>query len=308
MQYKYSIIIPHYNDERRLKRLLSSIPLERIDIQTIVIDDCSTNKNLLNNVKEKFPNVLWLSTNKNSGSGKARNIGLESACGKYLIFADSDDEFINNAFDIIDNTPERKLGDLCYFLSEAVLEDDLSISNRAITYNQLCLSYIENKNTYNLINLKMRHVVPWAKVYKKSSIKALNIKFDEVFVSNDIAFNVIAAFELKNINVNPKTIYRVYRRPGSLTSKKGKDNLLARLNTLASLGTRLREKGIHHKPLATSYLIRSIKYGPKFFIETFLKIIKSDLALFDIKHLNPKFIYKSLCKIRQTKKENSRVS
>ena len=40
-EYKYCVVIPHYNSPKLLSRMLKSVP-EREDIQIIVVDDCSS--------------------------------------------------------------------------------------------------------------------------------------------------------------------------------------------------------------------------------------------------------------------------
>jgi glycosyltransferase involved in cell wall biosynthesis len=95
----YTIIIPHYNIPRLLRRLLRTIP-QREDLQVIVVDDCSPKEALdeMAVLQTEFQNVEWYSTGTNGGGGKARNIGLQHAKGKYLIFADADD-FFNLCFE-----------------------------------------------------------------------------------------------------------------------------------------------------------------------------------------------------------------
>src|SRR5690625_5001957 len=163
MDIQYSVIIPHYNDPIRLERLLKSIPVKRTDIQIIVVDDCSPNQKELLNLKNKYPQVEWYNTKKNSGAGAARNIGLAHVKGDYLLFADSDDQFTANAFDILDRTLTPGV-DLTYYLAEAKIENSSAPSNRAARFNNFCLKYIKNKNDKNLISLKSEHDVTWTKV------------------------------------------------------------------------------------------------------------------------------------------------
>lgn len=81
--YTYTLIIPHYNIPYLLQRLLKTVP-QRIDLQVIIVDDCST-KDLdkLNQLKIDFKEIEWYSTGTNGGGGKARNVGLSHAKGQY---------------------------------------------------------------------------------------------------------------------------------------------------------------------------------------------------------------------------------
>src|SRR5690606_29417331 len=93
-----SIIIPHYNSTELLEKLISTIP-EISSIQTIVVDDHSNefHKNRLMEIEQanKNRNILFLTNDldkKNAGS--SRNKGLKHAKGKWVLFADSDDYFV----------------------------------------------------------------------------------------------------------------------------------------------------------------------------------------------------------------------
>jgi GT2 family glycosyltransferase len=65
----YSLIVPHYDDTDRLERLLRSVPLERDDIEVIVVDDCTPDQQGLDLVRQRWPRVRWLSTPENAGAG-----------------------------------------------------------------------------------------------------------------------------------------------------------------------------------------------------------------------------------------------
>src|SRR5690625_2256462 len=283
MDIQYSVIIPHYNDPIRLERLLKSIPTERADIQIIVVDDCSPNQKELLNLKNKYPQVEWHNTQKNSGAGAARNIGLAHVKGDYLLFADSDDQFTGDAFDILDRTLDQEV-DLTYYLAEAKIENSSAPSNRAARFNNFCLKYLENKNDKNLLALKSEHVVPWAKVYKSNVIKKLGVRHDETPFSNDVSFNVKCALQINPVQIVPEFIYIAYKREESLTTQKDFDALLGRLKVLDKLATELKRMGLKHNLSSAGYLLRSLAYGPKAFFEVLTLCIHSDLK-FDWKRL-----------------------
>ena len=97
-----SIIIPVYNVELYLKECLDSIFVNqdiRQKFEVIIVNDGSTDSslNILNEYRNQHDFIL-ISQN-NQGIGAARNAGIKSAKGKYLIFADSDDYFVPYALD-----------------------------------------------------------------------------------------------------------------------------------------------------------------------------------------------------------------
>ena len=98
----FSIIIPHKEIPDLLMRCLRSIPVSE-DIQVIVVDDNSPNADTY---LERYPELSrpyleFIRTTKGGGAGYARNVGLDHAKGKWLLFADSDDFFCEHAFEVI---------------------------------------------------------------------------------------------------------------------------------------------------------------------------------------------------------------
>ena len=75
-QYKYSIVIPHYNLPLGLRSCLESIP-NRPDLQVIVVDDASNEKSFeaLKKLECLFHNVDFVYSKQNCYGGKARNLG-----------------------------------------------------------------------------------------------------------------------------------------------------------------------------------------------------------------------------------------
>lgn len=94
----FSIIVPIYNSEDFLKKCLDSIIMQSFtDYEVILIDDGSTDSSLkICREYEKIDVRFKVFTKKNGGASSARNLGIENSSGKYLIFLDSDDFWIND--------------------------------------------------------------------------------------------------------------------------------------------------------------------------------------------------------------------
>jgi glycosyltransferase involved in cell wall biosynthesis len=85
-----SVIIPVWNDAKRLQKCLSALQrqtLSRQAFEIIVVDNGSTDSSP--DVARSFGNVRLL-TETNPGSYAARNRGLLAAAGHYVAFTDSD--------------------------------------------------------------------------------------------------------------------------------------------------------------------------------------------------------------------------
>ncbi len=93
-----SIIIPVYNTEKYLKVCLDSIFSQSLEeLEVICVNDGSVDNSLqiLNEYSEIYKNMTVI-TQKNAGSGIARNTGIKLAKGEYLMFVDPDDYLASN--------------------------------------------------------------------------------------------------------------------------------------------------------------------------------------------------------------------
>ncbi len=90
---KISCVIPAYNEEKTIARVLDAVcaTLDYID-EVIVIDDASTDKtqNIVRNIMKEFPQVSLLVNDKNIGKSKSISRGILTSRGDLVIFLDAD--------------------------------------------------------------------------------------------------------------------------------------------------------------------------------------------------------------------------
>ena len=215
MNPRYSIIIPHYDIPDLLMRCLKSIPVSE-DIQVIVVDDNSPDADTY---LERYPELSrpyleFIRASKNGGAGYARNIGLDHAKGKWLLFADADDFFVGNMYDII-NTHVESDADVIYFQKRAVYSDNLNCkSSRSGYIDKIMDIYLK---TGDEVPVRTRYNVPWGKMIKKSLVENHHIRFEEIKYSNDILFSVHVGCLAKKIEAIDTVLYVVTSHEGSAT-------------------------------------------------------------------------------------------
>lgn len=108
---KISIIVITYNSLKFIEPCLNSIFFQDYrQIDVTVIDNNSTD-GTPDLIKEKFPQVRIIENNSNVGAAKARNQGVESASGEWIITLDCDTvlerQFISSIVATVEMLPEN---------------------------------------------------------------------------------------------------------------------------------------------------------------------------------------------------------
>lgn len=189
----------------------------REDVQVIVVDDCSPDADTY---LERYPELSrpyleFYSTDRGGSAGRARNVGLKHAKGKWLIFADADDLFSDELSDILDRYV-TSLSDVIFFDCNFVSTIDVSISvKRNDEYFIKRLFTSDNAGIYARCDCP----VPWGKIIRKELAESSKASFDETRWSNDIVFSTIVGCSAKSISFVNRVLYLVTTREESLTAR-----------------------------------------------------------------------------------------
>ena len=218
----YSVIIPHKNTPDLLQQCLESIPVRK-DTEVIVIDDDSNPEKVdFNN----FPH--WsgehysiIFTKKGLGAGYARNVGIEHANGKWLLFADADDTFASEELNILLDKPKEEFDVICW--PSDVTHHDGSTNpyqyqQRAgyqlFDYTNIGQHTLNHSNDPNLLYSLFE---PWHKMCARKLIESYNIRYTEIPSCNDALFSVKVASHAKNVAVYSDIVYHYIKRKKSLS-------------------------------------------------------------------------------------------
>ena len=201
--YKISVVVATYNSRDFLKGFLDSIISQSLgfeDIEVIFVDDASTDSytlDLLNDFDEKYSNVSVVFLDENSGfPGTSRNKGLDLASGEYVIFADHDDTYNSDAFEVMYNK----------IASENA---DFLITNYYKVYSDKTIKEKTVFNGENIVvdnfkeDLRLFDIGPsiWTKLFKKDFLVENNIRFLEGMLAEDMYVYIYALFKSR------KTVY-----------------------------------------------------------------------------------------------------
>lgn len=145
---KLSIIMPIYNEEKRISYALESVLYQNVNFnfEIIVIDDHSTDKtvSIIKNYQQKFSNIILLINEVNRGKGYGFKKAYELASGEYFHVLDGDDFF----------TSYDKLQRQTDFLDAH--DDHVAVAhNSLILFNDNRLSFINNSTFANSHEYKL---------------------------------------------------------------------------------------------------------------------------------------------------------
>lgn len=173
-----SVIVPVYNCEKYLDECLSSLTrqgLNNKEYEVLVVNDGSTDRSaeIALSYCEKYHNFHLLNQ-KNQGVSAARNKGLDSACGKYIAFVDSDDYLTDNLYLSVVSLVEKR-NFKCFYFGSTSNKDKLESFNGEY--------YIPPKE----YSCKM---TVWRYLFLNEIIQKNNLRFSiGVKISEDFLFN-----------------------------------------------------------------------------------------------------------------------
>lgn len=203
-----SIIIPVYNVEKYLEKCLKSV-FRNLPIKTevIIINDGSpdNSEEIIKKYAKKYKEIKYIKKD-NGGLSSVKNVGLQEATGKYIIFLDSDDYVSSNMY----NTMLKKIidtdADLVYCDVLMVYENNTTryVKMQNANYNEPLLQILDN----NLM------AASWNKMVKRKLYN--NLKFPEGLNNEDVAISPQLFLKAKKIEYIPSPFYKYVQRSGSI--------------------------------------------------------------------------------------------
>lgn len=257
---KVSIIIPVYNVERYIRECIDSVLNQTLkEIEVICINDSSPDNclEILNEYAQKDKRVHVIDLKENKGMGNARNLGINSAKGKYIMFLDSDDFLEPNAVEtaytkILENDNDFVIFDYNRFVEET--GEKISIKNPTDSFKNL-----ENKNSIKLNDCDfhfLSNAFIWNKIYKLSFIKENDIKFPNKKFFEDLVFKVQIFARSNSFSFVSAPLYNYREKENGATTF----NQTEHYESVIELQKQCYEylKDVNNKNLSKSYLIYTI--------------------------------------------------
>ena len=266
---EFSIIIPHYNSVDLLPKLLSTIPSSN-EIEILVIDN-SPVKISKESVKSD-KNFKLLYSDPSRGAGGARNVGIEQACGKWLIFADADDYFTEEAFSVFNSFKDSE-ADLIYTCMGGIYLDTGEPSDRGDYFTNTVRGYLSGDIPETDLRLKLPS--PCCKMVKHDLIQKYSLRYDEVVASNDMFFSMLCGYYAKTIAASDRITYIATVVKGSLTRRRDYPVISSRFRVYLRYNQFLKSHGYGEYQRSVLYFALTLcKFGFSSTIETIKLLIK----------------------------------
>ena len=253
----FSVIIPVWRGAIKfLPKLFDSIP-EKEGIEIIVVDNSKepVKRDEINSQRE----ISFFHSAPERHAGGSRNDGMAEAKGKWLIFADADDYFTPDAFNLFYSKLETD-AELVFTGMGGIYEDTGEPSDRGDYYAQQVHRYCAGEMSE--WGLRLGFNSPCCKMVSHALVERENLHFDEVRASNDAFFSLTTGYFAKKIDAVDKVTYIATVNRGSLTKRLDYEVIKSRLIVMLRCNQFKKQHGFSKSQGSVmKYLYEGRRYG-----------------------------------------------
>lgn len=232
---KVSIIIPFNNGKKYLDRCLKKLSkIEYDDFEIILIDDFS--KDNSEEIAKKYNNTKYFYTNEETiGVGNARNLGIEKAVGKYIVFLDVDDTIEKDLFENLEKYMNQNI-DMIKYKMKIIKDKELyvdgsifEVTNGDEAFNKLCFKdkYLDSPCLY---------------LIKKEFIERTNLRFKKNVYHEDFGLIPLLLINAKTVVSTDIYGYNYFQSENSIMRNEDYSKQLKKVNDKLFLYEQLKKK------------------------------------------------------------------
>lgn len=290
---KLSIIIPAFNVEKYLAKCLDSVldqDLDPQDYEIIIVNDGSADRSF--EIAQRYAAInsnIKLISKENGGVASARNLGMNSAIGKYIYFIDSDDYLLSNSLKKLVDTCDSQNLDVLTFVSSSfslsssgveMISKNQDVKMRFGAYE---FSRIVTGEEY-IANVYYRNEVWWFLI-NREFLKSTEIRFPEGRWMEDGIFSINLLLNAERIAHLNYDIHRHRFAPETAMTSKEPNHYLKIIRDLqhAALVFDPLIKELEHKNLNPECLKRIKARQQSFVFFSMMRMLKSSMTLEEVK-------------------------
>lgn len=265
---KISVVIPVYNGEVNLHKSLTSIKKQTlINFEVIIINDGSIDRTqeIIEDFKKNDHRFKYY-CQKNSGVAASRNKGIELSKGKYIVFADSDDEYTENALESLYETAEKNNAELVI----GMLQRESNIQSYKFPKS---IELTKKKQIKNDDPILIYSFTVTGKIYLRSAIEKYDIRFENFMHTEDGVFSMKCIKHFQKIFTCSEVVYKYHLELAYMT-----ENVSA---------TRIMEKRMVEELISALKRIETLisDKPPEFRQEFYMRAIAANLLPQFYRHL-----------------------
>ncbi len=210
-----SVIVPVFNLEEYIGECLESILKQTFqNIEIIVVDDNSSDGSVkvIEQLARKDFRIKMILLDENRGAGHARNVGMQSARGDYLMFLDGDDFFSTDMLEKLYSICEKYSADVAvcnaYMHDHVSGKNDLFDETARFQFDKIGIPFqLKEIAPYAF---QFMHEMAWNKLFRRELVLNTGVKFQEQHNANDQFFVFANLMSAANIVMLPEPL--VYYR------------------------------------------------------------------------------------------------
>lgn len=203
---KISVIVPVWGVEKYLAKCLDSLVHQSVPVKVLVINDSSPDKSqdIIDEFKEKYPDLIESYIKPNGGIADVRNYGLSKVETEYFGFLDSDDYAEPDMFEKLLNVIEKE-------------KADVAVSQFYWEYPDHKVLGLDGPYEAGKQMMVQQMATLWNKLYRTEWVKSIPLQFPTGYRYEDAYFlYCLAPFVRKVVFVEEPFVHYV-QREGSIT-------------------------------------------------------------------------------------------
>ena len=215
---RISVIVPVHNMEGFLPVCLDSILADganKCSFEVIAVNDASTDGSdaILADYERRYGNLRVVRFKENQGVSAARNAGVTTARGDYVMFCDPDDAYVPGAVDYIASVVREQNPDVVFFKhaicrgqqTNLLLEVDASLS-----FFDMC----QESSAVAGFRKLFAALWTWNGAFHRRLFERLRFN-EDLWPSEDVLWGVQATCRCKTALVSDAVLYQYNQHPGS---------------------------------------------------------------------------------------------
>ena len=253
---KLSVIIPYYNADKWIGRMLDSLlkqDLSAEEYEVLVIDDGSVHEpKILKEYAAIYTNIRYI-RQENSGPGGARNTGIKNAQGDYVFFCDSDDYIAENVLKSLYEIAHSRKVDMLFHQIRRIPENEKPLNPRR-NFDHVNI-YSSGKEYFALPFKDKITTGVWQFIISRKFIERVHLSFpSDMIMNEDSCFWIDAILSAGIVASVDVEVYFYVQNPQSLIHLSGRvkqteryaDNMIIFVRKLTDILT--EKKAINDMP------------------------------------------------------------